>query len=49
MTQSTTAANAVPPPPPGTFTPLHHRLFAVIWTATVLGNVGTFMRDVSSS
>jgi MFS family permease len=24
-------------------------LFAVIWTATVLGNVGTFMRDVSSS
>jgi len=49
MTQSTTVANAVPPPPPGTFTPLHHRLFAVIWTATVLGNIGTFMRDVASS
>ncbi|MET0742188.1 MAG: MFS transporter [Microvirga sp.] len=36
-------------PPPGTFAPLRHRLFAVIWAATVLGNVGTFMRDVSSS
>ncbi|MFC4170500.1 MFS transporter [Microvirga sp. GCM10011540] len=36
-------------PPPGTFAPLHHRLFAVIWAATVLGNIGTFMRDVSSS
>lgn len=36
-------------PPPGTFAPLHHRLFAVIWVATVLGNIGTFMRDVASS
>nr|WP_114943390.1 MFS transporter [Microvirga calopogonii] len=35
--------------PPSTFAPLHHRLFAVIWAATVLGNIGTFMRDVSSS
>lgn len=44
----TTMANGVTPPP-GTFAPLHHRLFAVIWAATVLGNMGTFMRDVSSS
>ena len=44
----TTMANGVTPPP-GTFAPLHHRLFAVIWAATVLGNIGTFMRDVSSS
>ncbi len=36
-------------PPQGTFAPLHHRLFAVIWIATVLGNIGTFMRDVSSA
>ncbi|MGO4523353.1 MFS transporter [Microvirga sp. 2MCAF35] len=36
-------------PSPSTFAPLHHRLFAVIWAATVLGNIGTFMRDVSSS
>ncbi|QRM33614.1 MFS transporter [Microvirga sp. VF16] len=49
MTQGTTLEQAVPPPPPGTFAPLRHGLFAVIWTATVLGNVGTFMRDVSSS
>ncbi|RDI60016.1 MFS transporter [Microvirga subterranea] len=36
-------------PSPGTFAPLHHSLFAVIWMATVLGNIGTFMRDVASS
>ena len=34
---------------PGAFVPLRRRLFAVIWTATVLGNVGTFMRDVASA
>jgi MFS family permease len=49
MTQGTTVEQAAPPPPAGTFAPLRHSLFAVIWTATVLGNVGTFMRDVSSS
>ncbi|MBD2749381.1 MFS transporter [Microvirga sp. BT688] len=47
--QGTITEGAAPPPPPGTFAPLRHSLFAVIWTATVLGNVGTFMRDVSSS
>ncbi len=36
-------------PPPGAFTPLRNRLFAVIWTATVLSNIGTFMRDVASA
>lgn len=46
---STRTAGASASPPPGTFAPLHHRLFAVIWTATVLGNIGTFMRDVSSA
>ncbi|MBM6594241.1 MFS transporter [Microvirga pudoricolor] len=46
---STPAAHNGDSPPPGTFAPLHHRLFAVIWAATVLGNIGTFMRDVSSS
>ena len=34
---------------PGAFVPLRRALFAVIWTATVLGNVGTFMRDVASA
>jgi MFS family permease len=28
--------------------PLRHRVFAVLWTATVIGNVGTWMRDVGS-
>ncbi len=28
--------------------PLRHRTFAVLWVATVLGNTGTFMRDVAS-
>lgn len=35
--------------PSGAFAPLRHRLFAVLWVATVLGNVGTFMRDVASA
>ncbi|KLK89501.1 MFS transporter [Microvirga vignae] len=46
---STITEHTVPPPPPGTFAPLRHSLFAVIWTATVLGNIGTFMRDVASA
>ncbi|QRM31616.1 MFS transporter [Microvirga sp. VF16] len=44
-----TVTEGTPSPPPGTFAPLQHRLFAVIWIATVLGNVGTFMRDVASA
>jgi MFS family permease len=30
------------------FAPLRRPLFAVLWGATVLGNVGSFMRDVTS-
>lgn len=33
----------------GSFAPLRRRLFAVLWVATVLGNVGSFMRDVASA
>ncbi|MCG5239420.1 MFS transporter [Azospirillum doebereinerae] len=36
-------------PLPSAFAPLRNRLFAVLWMATALGNVGTFMRDVASS
>lgn len=32
----------------GAFAPLRTRVFAVLWVATVLGNVGSFMRDVAS-
>jgi len=50
MTAAEATPSAGPPtPPPGAFAPLHHRLFAVIWAATVLGNIGTFMRDVASA
>lgn len=31
------------------FAPLRQPVFAVLWVATVLGNVGTFMRDVASA
>ena len=33
----------------GTFAPLAQPVFAVLWAATVLGNTGSFMRDVASS
>ena len=29
--------------------PFHHAAFAVLWTATVIGNTGTYMRDVASA
>jgi len=32
-----------------TFTPLKQATFAVLWVATVFGNVGGFMRDVASA
>lgn len=31
------------------FAPLRQPVFAVLWGATVLGNIGSFMRDVASS
>lgn len=37
------------PTPAGSFAPLRQPVFAVLWAATVLGNVGSFMRDVASS
>lgn len=36
-------------PDDGAFAPLRERVFAVLWLATVLGNVGSFMRDVASA
>ena len=33
----------------GSFAPLRQPVFAVLWVATVLGNTGSFMRDVASS
>ncbi|MGX6566509.1 MFS transporter [Cupriavidus necator] len=36
-------------PAGGSFAPLAHGTFAVLWAATVLGNIGSFMRDVASA
>lgn len=36
-------------PVPGSFAPLARPVFAVLWAATVLGNTGSFMRDVASA
>lgn len=33
----------------GSFAPLRQKLFAVLWGATVIGNTGSFIRDVASS
>lgn len=41
--------NGNTPTPAGSFAPLRQPVFAVLWAATVLGNVGSFMRDVASS
>ncbi|MBR8653438.1 MFS transporter [Achromobacter sp. Marseille-Q0513] len=41
--------NGNTPNPAGSFAPLRQPVFAVLWAATVLGNVGSFMRDVASS
>ncbi len=30
------------------FAPMRHAVFTVLWAATVLGNTGTFLRDVAS-
>lgn len=36
-------------PTTDSFAPLRQSAFAVLWAATVLGNTGTFMRDVASA
>lgn len=45
MTEATTP----PAPSGGSFAPLRRPVFAVLWAATVLGNTGSFMRDVASA
>ncbi|MET0314885.1 MAG: MFS transporter, partial [Hansschlegelia sp.] len=41
MTQTIPAQNA--------FAPLRRPLFSVLWAATVIGNTGSFMRDIASA
>jgi MFS family permease len=47
--RATVAAASKLAPGSGGFAPLRRPVFAVLWAATVLGNTGTFMRDVASS
>ncbi len=51
MTQDGTRASGEPKPgtPTDSFAPLRQPVFTVLWAATVLGNIGTFMRDVASA
>ncbi|SCW43678.1 MFS transporter [Ancylobacter rudongensis] len=44
-----TEATPSPASPAGSFAPLRRPVFAVLWAATVLGNTGSFMRDVASA
>ncbi|MES2941847.1 MAG: MFS transporter [Pseudomonadota bacterium] len=46
---SKTAASSGSSGVQGSFAPLRQPIFAVLWAATVLGNIGSFMRDVASS
>ncbi|MDB5817855.1 MAG: protein of unknown function DitE [Rhizobacter sp.] len=48
-TDSSTAISAPAPASQGAFSALRHPVFAVLWAATVMGNTGSFMRDVASS
>ncbi|SEA90000.1 MFS transporter [Variovorax sp. YR216] len=43
------AAPAAPSNGGGSFAPLRLPVFAVLWAATVVGNIGSFMRDVASA
>ena len=43
MTHSAPASRA------SAFAPLRQRVFAVLWAATIIGNIGSFMRDVASA
>lgn len=37
-----------PAPKPGAFAPFGHAAFALLWTATLISNVGTWMHDVGA-
>jgi len=49
MAAETPAPAKAPPHEASSFAPLRQPVFAVLWGVTVLGNIGSFMRDVASS
>jgi len=38
-----------PQPAASGFAPLRQKVFAILWLATIVGNIGSFMRDVASA
>ncbi|MFC5422846.1 MFS transporter [Bosea eneae] len=49
MARSGRPSDSRAPADGGAFAPLRHRVFAVLWTATLVGNVGLWMRDTTSA
>lgn len=45
----THSAPSTPPAAAGGFAPLRQTVFAVLWVATIVGNTGSFIRDVASA
>ncbi|WP_208351137.1 MFS transporter [Pseudaestuariivita rosea] len=43
-----TPAPAAATPAPGAFSPFGHKAFALLWTATLISNIGTWMHDVGA-
>lgn len=39
----------IPASPDSAFAPLRQTLFAVLWAATIIGSIGSFVRDVTSA
>ncbi|MEM6741889.1 MAG: MFS transporter, partial [Pseudomonadota bacterium] len=48
MSSSADFAAGPPAPKPGAFAPFGHRAFALLWTATLISNIGTWMHDVGA-
>ncbi|WP_111414769.1 MFS transporter [Billgrantia lactosivorans] len=46
---STATDNPLPVSPDNAFAPLRQTLFAVLWAATIIGSIGSFVRDVTSA
>ncbi len=44
-----TPSTSLPVAPDNAFAPLRQTLFAVLWAATIIGSIGSFVRDVASA
>src|ERR1700737_1631324 len=48
MTASTTQRAPLGQPPPSPWSPFRYAPFSVVWTATVIANIGTWMYNAAS-